>query len=140
MQHLAFDAIIQITTVFKAIGNVKEYWSRRTQSEDMKVSKVSVAKPVELDFRLDDRSHRSIKTATLQFEKMSSNIGIRSFLWKEYGKAFIKQHRLHPDTYVQMAIQLADYKLHKRVAATYETASTRQFYHGRTETVNREFK
>lgn len=26
----------------------------------------------------------------------------------------MKQHRIHPDTYVQMAIQLADYKLHKR--------------------------
>lgn len=98
----------------------------------------------------------------------SSKVVIRTLLWKQYGKTFIKRHRLHPDTYVQMAIQLADFKLHKRydagaqsfvmalngvdllksnkeyyldfhinfrAAPTYETASTRQFYHGRTDTV-----
>jgi hypothetical protein len=46
----------------------------------MKVSKVSVARPVELEFRLDDRSHRSIKTATLQFEKMVGTITLFSNL------------------------------------------------------------
>lgn len=45
----------------------------------MKVSKVSVARPVELEFRLDDRSHRSIKTATLQFEKMVGTITFSLF-------------------------------------------------------------
>jgi carnitine O-acetyltransferase len=34
-----------------------------------------------------------------------------------------------------MAIQLAYYRLHGRVTATYETAHTRQFHHGRTETI-----
>lgn len=34
----------------------------------------------------------------------------------------------------QMAIQLAHWRLHKEAVATYETAHTRLFYHGRTET------
>jgi hypothetical protein len=41
------------------------------QSEEIKTAvKVSVAKPTELEFKLDDRLHQSIENATLQFEKM----------------------------------------------------------------------
>lgn len=35
---------------------------------------------------------------------------------------------------MQMALQLAFYKLHQTVTPTYETASTRAYLHGRTET------
>ncbi|XP_028393021.1 peroxisomal carnitine O-octanoyltransferase-like [Dendronephthya gigantea] len=135
LEHLAFDAVILILAVNRALENVKKYWGKQPRSDEIKVSSVCVPKPVELQFDLDDRLHRAIENATVQFEKTSSNIAIRTLIWKQYGKTFIKQHRLHPDTYVQMAIQLADFKLHKRVAPTYETASTRQFYHGRTDTV-----
>ena len=40
-----------------------------------------------------------------------------------------------PDAYLQMVIQLAYFKTHKKVVPTYETASTRQFLHGRTDTI-----
>ena len=33
-QHLAFDAVIQIITVFRAVDNVKEYWRKRAQVND----------------------------------------------------------------------------------------------------------
>jgi carnitine O-acetyltransferase len=34
-----------------------------------------------------------------------------------------------------MVIQLAYFKTHKKVVPTYETGSTRQFLHGRTDTI-----
>ena len=34
-----------------------------------------------------------------------------------------------------MAIQLAFYRIHRYSVATYETGATRQYFHGRTETV-----
>lgn len=39
-----------------------------------------------------------------------------------------------PDAYVQMAIQLAIYRLFKEQAGTYEASQMRPFLHGRTET------
>jgi hypothetical protein len=36
---------------------------------------------------------------------------------------------------MQMAIQYTFYRLHKYSVATYETGATRQYFHGRTETV-----
>jgi Choline/Carnitine o-acyltransferase len=54
----------------------------------------------------------------------------------EYGGNLIKEvAQLSPDGFVQVAMQLAYFRLFGRVDATYEAASTRAFLHGRTETV-----
>ncbi len=51
-----------------------------------------------------------------------------------YGSNFIKQSGFSPDAYVQMAIQLATYRLWGEQAGTYEATQVRIFLHGRTET------
>uniref|UniRef100_A0A8C9T1G5 Peroxisomal carnitine O-octanoyltransferase n=1 Tax=Scleropages formosus TaxID=113540 RepID=A0A8C9T1G5_SCLFO len=58
-----------------------------------------------------------------------------SYAFTSFGKAELKKKRLHPDTFVQLALQLAYYRLHGAPGSCYETATTRQFYHGRTETM-----
>ena len=60
---------------------------------------------------------------------------LRLLLFPHYGKLFIKATKLHPDFFMQMAIQLAHYRMHHAFAPTYETGHTRAFYHGRTDTV-----
>lgn len=51
-----------------------------------------------------------------------------------YGSDFIKQAGYSPDAYVQMAMQLATYRLWSEQAGTYEATQVRPFLHGRTET------
>ncbi|CAK8691317.1 unnamed protein product [Clavelina lepadiformis] len=51
------------------------------------------------------------------------------------GKNFIKKLRVSPDGYIQMALQLAFYRCHTETPKTYETAATRFFKLGRTETI-----
>nr|CAB3233592.1 carnitine O-palmitoyltransferase 1, liver isoform [Phallusia mammillata] len=51
------------------------------------------------------------------------------------GKGFIKKLRVSPDGYMQMALQLTFYRLHKKTPKTYETAATRLFKNARTETI-----
>ena len=50
-----------------------------------------------------------------------------------YGSTFIKKQGFSPDAYVQMAIQLATYRLFGKQMATYESTQVRPFLHGRTE-------
>ncbi|ROT74309.1 putative carnitine O-acetyltransferase-like, partial [Penaeus vannamei] len=57
------------------------------------------------------------------------------FLFTGFGTSFIKSQRLSPDSFLQMAIQLAFYRIHKEPGAHYESASTRRYLHGRTETI-----
>jgi len=51
-----------------------------------------------------------------------------------YGSAFIKKAGHSPDAFVQMAMQLATYRLFGEQVGTYEATQVRPFLHGRTET------
>jgi carnitine O-acetyltransferase len=42
---------------------------------------------------------------------------------------------MSPDGWVQMSYQLAYYKLKGEARSTYESAMTKRFFHGRTETL-----
>ena len=46
-----------------------------------------------------------------------------------------KKFNIGVDGMMQMAIQLAHYKMHNKMVSTYESASTAAFRHGRTETI-----
>ncbi len=51
-----------------------------------------------------------------------------------YGSSAIKKMGYSPDAYVQMAMQLATYRLWGEQGGTYEATQVRPFLHGRTET------
>ena len=52
-----------------------------------------------------------------------------------FGKGFMKQCKLSPDAYIQMALQLAYFRDAGKFCLTYEASMTRLFREGRTETV-----
>lgn len=51
----------------------------------------------------------------------------------DYGKRFITANKLSPDSYVQMSMMIAYYKLYGKMVCAYEPVLTKSFYHGRTE-------
>eukprot|EP00794_Sanderia_malayensis_P003570 gene3570-4074_t len=91
--------------------------------------------PEELEFTVDDLILSKINAAEMQHNAAKEKHCIINKPFLKFGKRFAKDHSIHPDALFQMAIQLAYYNLHQRFAATYETATTRKFHDGRTETV-----
>ena len=77
----------------------------------------------------------AIEKAVVDFESRARDFFPSPRRFKSYGKDWIKSHRFPPDSYVQMAMQLAYYKCYKTHCPTYESAHTRYFFHGRTETI-----
>lgn len=59
-------------------------------------------------------------------------VNVQSF--QGYGSSFIKKAGYSPDAYVQMAMQLATFRLWGEQVGTYEATQVRPFLHGRTET------
>ncbi|KAI0237816.1 Carnitine O-palmitoyltransferase 1, liver [Lamellibrachia satsuma] len=53
-----------------------------------------------------------------------------------YSKGLMKKFRISPDGYLQMAVQLAYYRLHGEFVKTYEPSTGRLFALGRTETIH----
>jgi len=91
-------------------------------------------KPVLLDFQIDDRIREEIEIAKLSYRESCDQIEILHEVFTDYGRAVSAKHKIHPEAYIQIAIQLAYYRTHGKPATTYCTATTRRFYHGRTET------
>jgi len=102
-------------------------------------AETSSAVPVALDFRVTPQTEQAIKAATVAaFELVDSQA--MSFHLTKYGKAAIKRFQTSPDSWAQMIIQLAYARLlrslgQKRQGGTYESATTRKFYKGRTEVI-----
>jgi len=88
-----------------------------------------------LKFNISNQVKEAIRTAATNLEKLVQNLEACGFSFDNYGKDFIKSQKLSPDSYIQMAIQFAFYRLHNVAGAHYETASTRKYLHGRTETI-----
>lgn len=59
------------------------------------------------------------------------SLHVQSF--QGYGSNFIKSCKFGPDAFVQVAMQLATYRLFGEQAGTYEATQVRSFLHGRTE-------
>jgi len=91
--------------------------------------------PRKLAWELDVPAMQSVELAATHLRENARKVDLDAFTFRSYGKSFIKRYRLIPDFFVQMAIQLAHYRLHKCLVATYESCHTRLFYHGRTETI-----
>ena len=56
--------------------------------------------------------------------------------FQQFGKTEIKSLGFSPDSFIQLAIQLAFYRLAGEPGAQYESGGTRQFRGGRTEVTN----
>jgi len=95
----------------------------------------AVKPPKEVKFELDETLRNEIKRMEGVFEKNKNVVSAVVHTFQGYGKEFMKVTKVHPDSYLQAVIQLTYYKLHQEVVATYETATMREYYHGRTETV-----
>ncbi|CAL1270555.1 unnamed protein product [Larinioides sclopetarius] len=95
----------------------------------------SVEEPIKLRFKLSDETMKDIEEAENDLQSLVDDLEMSCFTFETYGKDFIKSQKLSPDSYIQMAIQLSFYKIHNQIAATYESASSRKFLNGRTETI-----
>lgn len=94
----------------------------------------ALANPVEVKFAVNDEVTSAVKTSIEDFNKVIGEHELAVFAFKGYGKNLIKKFKASPDAYVQMLIQLAYYKNFGVCRPTYESAATRRFQLGRTET------
>ena len=94
-----------------------------------------IASPRELTFEVTDEVKQALCAARDRAEALVSSVATQKVEVEGVGKANFKAWGLSPDATVQMALQLAYFRLHGRIAPTYESCSTKAFFHGRTEVI-----
>ncbi|KAF8440414.1 acyltransferase ChoActase/COT/CPT [Boletus edulis BED1] len=78
----------------------------------------------------------AIENAKRHAETLVSNSDHQVSYFEEWGGEEMKRvSSYQPDAFVQLALQLAYFRIHQRPTPVYETALTRSFQHGRTETI-----
>lgn len=90
--------------------------------------------PKPINFDLNEETNEAIDAAAQYHRKQINSHELVVQAYQGYGKGLIKKFKCSPDAYVQMVIQLAYYKMYGKNRPTYESASTRKFQEGRTET------
>ncbi|KAM9632762.1 palmitoyl thioesterase CPT1C [Trichechus inunguis] len=95
----------------------------------------TLPQPQRLYWDLPDKIHPSISLALRGAKALSGNIDCHVFPFSHFGKSFIKRCHLSPDSFIQMALQLAHFWDRGQFCLTYESVMTRLFLEGRTETV-----
>lgn len=102
-------------------------------------SPLSSSAPVELKWTLDSGLERSIARAEKDAAALIKAQAM-SVVKTAYGKRAIKAAQVSPDAWAQLIVQLAYARLlrargWKRQGGTYESATTRRFFKGRTEVI-----
>ncbi|KAL2352456.1 carnitine O-acetyltransferase-like protein [Cryomyces antarcticus] len=94
----------------------------------------SLPEPTPLKFHLTPEISEDLGKAQAHFTAVLGQHDLRVQAYQGYGKGLIKKFKCSPDAYVQMVIQLAYHKMYGKNRPTYESAATRRFQQGRTET------
>lgn len=93
-----------------------------------------IPEPSLVKFRLSKDIYTEIERAQKDFAQKIDQHDLSVQAYQAYGKNLIKRFKFSPDAYVQMIIQLAYFKMFGKNRPTYESAATRRFQQGRTET------
>ncbi|KAH8341993.1 peroxisomal carnitine O-octanoyltransferase [Drosophila kikkawai] len=130
-EHSCYDGTVSISfATFMQLSFMEVPEPDWTEAEHSSVAEIK-----ELHFQLDDSLKSEIKRVRQEVEDRGIDVTVTFTVFDDYGKEFMKKHRLHPDSFVQVVMQWTYYQLHQEIAPTYETALMRQYYNGRTETL-----
>ena len=82
-----------------------------------------------------DKAKAAAEFALEKYHNFAKELNLNVLEFRDYGKEFIKSAKFSPDSWIQLAMGLAFYRSQGKVGATYESAGTRKFAFGRTETI-----
>lgn len=124
VEHCGLDG----TTVLSFVDAVLEV------ADDVRTDRRGDAPAVEpVEFRLDAAQTADVQNAAVAFAEYAAATATTTLSFDTFGADRAKELKVSPDAFVQMAYQLAHRRAKGFVGATYESISTRQFEHGRTE-------
>ncbi|KAF0027513.1 hypothetical protein F2P81_020254 [Scophthalmus maximus] len=91
--------------------------------------------PRRLRWKCTPEVHKLLASSADKLQSLVRNLDMSVHKFHDYGKEFIKRQKMSPDAYIQVALQLAYYRCHRRPASTYESASIRRFQEGRVDNI-----
>ncbi|XP_072889718.1 carnitine O-palmitoyltransferase 1, liver isoform-like isoform X1 [Hemitrygon akajei] len=95
----------------------------------------NVSPPQRLQWDIPSECQEVIMHSLKVAQKLADDVDFYAFPFTRFGKGMIKKCRTSPDAFIQIALQLANYRDKGSFCLTYESSMTRLYREGRTETV-----
>lgn len=133
-EHTALDAVVA--------GRLMDFLCTSEPVADPEKAPLpgSLPPPTKLKWIVDDAVEKHISAAETTAKELIQDTYSLILSFNVFGSKYIKEvAKTSPDAFVQLALQLAWVRLHSNSdkstpIAVYESCSTREFHHGRTET------
>ncbi|XP_019726348.1 carnitine O-acetyltransferase b [Hippocampus comes] len=124
----------QATAEGPPIATLLDYILHNCENPDpTRAPLVPLPMPKKLYFHIDREIKRDIENAKQNLDILINDLDVNVFNFTKFGKDLPKQHKLSPNSFIQVALQLAYYRVHGDVCATCDIASQRMFRKGRTD-------
>jgi len=137
-EHSTAEGIALVQVIEKSLEAIK----KDRAAEEGEVSECATdsatlewPQPEKLTWKIDAAICKAIETATINMDKLVKDMDFYVYRFNDFGKNRIKSFNVSPDAFLQLMLQLTYFKLHGRLVATYESASTRRFLHGRVDCI-----
>ncbi|XP_028649257.1 choline O-acetyltransferase [Erpetoichthys calabaricus] len=130
-EHSPFEGIVLV----QCSEHLLKYM-RGSPAKLVRAASVSeLSAPRRLRWKCSPEIQGLLASSVDKLQSLVRNLDLNVYKFKVYGKEFIKEQKMSPDAYIQVALQLAFYRCQRRQVCTYESASTRRFQDGRVDNI-----
>ncbi len=131
-EHTGVDGSVMLRLIAHIYDTIDAVVFDERDREEIKNSAIS-SEVEDIRFELNDALCRTVQDAGNRFIQHTANTQTRVLNFSFFGKNQIKQFGVSPDAFVQLALQLAEYKLYGKCYSAYEAVMTRTFLDGRID-------
>ncbi|XP_074855642.1 choline O-acetyltransferase [Carettochelys insculpta] len=130
-EHSPFDGIVLVQCTEHLLKHMRESCKKLVRADSVS----ELPTPRRLRWKCSPEIQGHLASSAEKLQRIANNLDFIAYKFEHYGKEFIKKQKTSPDAYIQVALQLAFYRCHRRLVPTYESASMRRFEEGRVDNI-----
>ncbi|XP_068114936.1 choline O-acetyltransferase [Hyperolius riggenbachi] len=130
-EHSPFDGIVLVQCTEHLLKYMKSSPKKLVRADSVS----ELPAPRRLRWKCSPEIQGHLASSAEKLQRIVNNLDFTVYRFKQYGKEFIKKQRMSPDAFIQVSLQLAFYRCHRKLVPTYESASIRRFRMGRVDNI-----